>query len=140
MIKDLAGFDAAIRSVCPIDGVSADGSIFFSTSATPLQITAANAAAAAFVDSTPQLLSIRSVLAALTDAEYIALMQAATAQIATRPGIHRAMFGNGSIDLSKPAVQNMITQIVNAGILTAARAAAVFVAPPPPAPPATLPS
>jgi hypothetical protein len=53
-ITNLAAFDAAIRAVCPaIDGVAADGHIFFQPSASPAQIAAASAAAAAYVDPPP---------------------------------------------------------------------------------------
>jgi hypothetical protein len=53
-INNLQAFDAAIRAVAPIDGVSADGkTIWFQESATEAQKAAAHAAAAAFVDSEP---------------------------------------------------------------------------------------
>ena len=47
-------FDAAIRAVCPhIDGVAADGHIFFTAEATAEQRSAAAAAAAAYADPAP---------------------------------------------------------------------------------------
>jgi hypothetical protein len=53
-ITNLAAFDAAIRAVCPdIDGVAADGFIFFQDSATDEQKAAAADAAAAYVDPEP---------------------------------------------------------------------------------------
>jgi hypothetical protein len=53
-ITNLASFDAAIRAVCPdIDGVDADGFIFFQDSATDEQKAAAATAAAAYVDPDP---------------------------------------------------------------------------------------
>jgi hypothetical protein len=50
LIKNLEAFHAAIAALAPIDGVAADGTIFFQKSATPAQIAAANAAASSFVD------------------------------------------------------------------------------------------
>jgi hypothetical protein len=50
MINNLAAFHAAIAAVAPIDGVSADGTIWLQDSATPEQIVAAHDAAAAYVD------------------------------------------------------------------------------------------
>jgi hypothetical protein len=53
-ITNLTAFDAAIRAVCPnIDGVAADGVIFFQDSATDEQKAAATTAAAAYVDPEP---------------------------------------------------------------------------------------
>jgi hypothetical protein len=53
-INNLCAFDAAIRAACPdIDGVAADGYIFFQPSATDAQKTAAADAAAAYVDPEP---------------------------------------------------------------------------------------
>jgi hypothetical protein len=49
-ITNLAAFDAAIRAVCPIDGVAADGTIFFQSAATAGQIAAAQQAAAQYID------------------------------------------------------------------------------------------
>ncbi len=135
VISNLAAYAAVISAVCPIDGVDGAGVIFFAVSATPAQIQAANAAAAAYIDVPPQIVSIQVILGNLTDQEYTALMQAATAQIATKPGLHRAMFSQRHIDLSKPAVQTLIQAIITAGILTAQRAQVVFVAPPIPIPP-----
>lgn len=132
LISNLTAFVAAISAVCPIDGAAADGVIWYSASATPSQIAAAQAVAASYVDAPAQLVSIATVLAALTDTEYTALMQEVQARIVTRPGLHRAFFSQRTIDLTKPAVQNLIQAIVTAGILTPQRAAAVFVAPPPP--------
>lgn len=52
MINNLSGLDAAIRAACPaIDGVSADGKIWFQSSATQTQIDAAHAASMAFLDT-----------------------------------------------------------------------------------------
>lgn len=48
-LQALAALDAAIRATCPIDGVSGDGTIWFSPGATPAQQTAARAALTAFV-------------------------------------------------------------------------------------------
>ena len=53
MIKNVIALDAAIRAVCPIDGVSGDGTIWYQSGATAPQKSAAAAALAAFVDSTP---------------------------------------------------------------------------------------
>jgi hypothetical protein len=54
IINNLQAFDAAIRAVCPaIDGVAADGFIFFQPTATAAQVAAANAAAASYVDPPP---------------------------------------------------------------------------------------
>jgi hypothetical protein len=53
-ITNLAAFDAAVRAVCPdIDGVAADGHIFYQKSATAQQKAAAADAAAAYVDPEP---------------------------------------------------------------------------------------
>jgi hypothetical protein len=53
-VANLLSFDAAIRAVCPdIDGVDADGFIFFQDSATDEQKAAAADAAAAYVDPEP---------------------------------------------------------------------------------------
>jgi hypothetical protein len=53
-ITNLSAFDAAIRAVCPdIDGVAADGFIFFQDSATDEQKAAAADVAAAYVDPEP---------------------------------------------------------------------------------------
>jgi hypothetical protein len=55
MISNLQAFHAAIAAVAPIDGVSADGvTIWFQSSATEAEKAAAHAAAAAFIDSTPE--------------------------------------------------------------------------------------
>jgi hypothetical protein len=55
MINNLQAFHAAIAAVAPIDGVSGDGkTIWFQESATEAEKAAAHAAAAAFVDSTPE--------------------------------------------------------------------------------------
>jgi len=53
VIKNVVALDAAIRAVCPIDGVSGDGTIWYQAGATAPQKAAAAAALAAFVDSTP---------------------------------------------------------------------------------------
>jgi hypothetical protein len=54
-VANLLSFDAAIRAVCPdIDGVDADGFIFFQDSATDEQKAAAATAAAAYVDPDPE--------------------------------------------------------------------------------------
>ncbi len=69
-ITNLAAFDAAIRAVCPeIDGVAADGHIFFHAKADPTQIAAANTAAASYVDPAPAMVLDVNALAALLQAK-----------------------------------------------------------------------
>jgi hypothetical protein len=51
MINNLAAFHAAIAVVAPIEGVSADGTIWFQASATEAEKAAAHAAAAAYVEA-----------------------------------------------------------------------------------------
>lgn len=53
MIKNLPALHAAVAAVAPIDGVSADGAIWFQAGATPAQIAAAHAALSGFVDPAP---------------------------------------------------------------------------------------
>ena len=58
MIKNLAALDAAVRAACPhIDGVAADGTIFFTAAATPAEKDAAHAAAASYTDPPPALIA-----------------------------------------------------------------------------------
>lgn len=131
VINNLQAFDAAVRAVCPaIDGVAADGTIFFQVAATPTQISAANAAAAAYTDAAPQLLGVQLILDRLIDAEYAALWTFAS----THPNLHRALISRRDLDLTQTIVQNLIQALVTANVLTQARATAVFVAPPLPPP------
>jgi hypothetical protein len=51
MINNLTALHQAIAAVAPIDGVSADGHIWFQSSATDAQKTAAAGAVSSFVDS-----------------------------------------------------------------------------------------
>ena len=136
VINNLQQFHAAIAAVCPIVGVSADGTIFFDPSATPPQKAAAQSAAASYTDVPPQLMTIDLALGRMTDAEYAALFTFAQ----THPNLHRILQYIKSIDLTQANVQAAITALVTAGVLTSARAAVVFVAPPPLAsPPAQAP-
>ncbi len=66
-IKNLAAFDTAIRTACPaIDGVAADGHVFFQKTSTPTQIAAANAAVAAYTDPPEaQILDVNALAALL---------------------------------------------------------------------------
>ena len=58
VVKNLAAFDAAIRAVCPhIDGVDAEGGIFFTAQATAAEKAAAQTAAASYVDPQPALIA-----------------------------------------------------------------------------------
>jgi cysteine synthase len=140
VIKNIAGFDAAIRAVCPIDGVGADGHIFFQAAATPTQIAAANTAAAAFVDAAPQMVLVSDARAAMTPAEYAAVMQLANAQLATNPAIHQTLTALKAIDVSKAPVQAIIQALVTGGALSAPRAALLFAAPPAVAPAVVAPT
>ena len=136
MINNLQQFDAAIRAVCPIVGVSGDGTIFFDPSATAPQKAAAQAVAAAYTDVPPQVMSIELALGRMTDAEYAALFTLAQA----RPAVHRLLQYIKQMDLTQTNVQNLIQGLVTANVLTSARAAVVFVAPPAlPTPPSALP-
>lgn len=137
MINNLLQFHAAMAALAPIDGVDANGTIFFQASATPAQRTAATAAAAAYTDVPPQLIGITVILGRLTDAEYNAVI--ALAQ--TNTALHRVIYEGRQIDLSLPAVQALMQAIATAAGMTAARQAAVSAVPPPPtaAPVAALP-
>jgi len=138
VINNLQQFHAAIAAVCPIVGVSADGTIFFDPSATPPQKAAAQSAAASYTDVPPQLMTIDLALGRMTDAEYAALFTLAQ----SRPAVHRLLQYIKQMDLTQTNVQNLIQGLVTANVLTSARAAVVFVAPlvppnPPVAPPPT---
>jgi hypothetical protein len=136
VINNLPAYDAAIRATgCPIDGVAADGHIFIRSEATPAQIAAASAAAAAYTDFTPQVVAIENILAALTDLEYARMIN----QTSTSVPLHRAIFQARKIDLALPAVQNMINTLVASGVLTAQRAQVVFAVLTPPADPVAVP-
>jgi hypothetical protein len=131
-VKNLQGLAAAVAAVAPIDGLDANGVIWFQASATPAQMTAAQALVASWLDVVPQVVSITTILSVMTDPEYTALMTFAN----THPQIHRAIFALRQVDLSLPAVQNLIQALITAGVVTAPRAAVVFAPPPPlPAPP-----
>jgi hypothetical protein len=132
VINNLQQFHAAIAAVCPIDGVSADGAIFFASTATAPQKAAAQAAAAAYTDVPPQVMTIDLALGRMTDAEYAALFTLAQ----SRPAVHRLLQYIKQMDLTQTNIQNLIQGLVTANVLTSARAAVVFVAPPVlPAPP-----
>jgi hypothetical protein len=138
VINNIQAYDAAIRVTgCPIDGVDADGKIYFASGATPAQIAAANAAAASYTDAAPQIVAIERILAAMTDAEYTSFM-AATAP-ASRVALHRIVYQARKLDLSLPQVQTLIQNLVTAGVLTQARANVIFVAPPAPPAPVAVP-
>lgn len=130
VINNLAAYGAAISAVCPINGVDVSGKIDFDPAATPSQIAAAQAVAAAYSDTPAQVISMQSVLAAMTDAEYQAIVQLAATQLATKPALHRAIFSQQKIDLSKPAVQTLIQALVTASVITAQRAQMLFAPPP----------
>lgn len=126
-VNNLQQFHTAMAALCPIVGVSGDGTIFPDPSATPAQIAAAQSAAATYTDVAPQMIEIQLILDRLVDAEYTALWTFA----ATHPNVHRALIARRSLDLTQAVVQALIQALVTAGVLTQARATAVFVAPPP---------
>lgn len=134
-INNRQQYHAAIAAVCPIDGIDSNGKIFFAKEASAAQIAAANQVAATYADAPRQMLSMERLLGSLTDIEYQALITAAQTNVA----LHRALYQDRKLDLALPAVKPMIQVLVNAGVLTAARAQAVFVAPPAPPVPVIVP-
>lgn len=126
-VNNIQQFHAAMAALCPIVGVSGDGTIFYDPSATPAQIAACEAAAATYTDVAPQFIEIQLILDRLVDAEYTALWTFA----ATHPNLHRALIARRNLDLTQSVVQTLIQALVTAGVLTQTRATAVFVAPPP---------
>jgi hypothetical protein len=137
VIHNLAAFHAAMAALAPIVGVAQDGTIFFDPSATPAQIAAANAAAAAYTDVPPQMMPVELALARMTDAEYQALI----AFTNTHVQAHRLLTHIHQLDMSQTQAQNLVQALVTANVLTSARAAVVFAAPPvPPPPPVVVPS
>ena len=76
MISNLPAFHAAIAAVAPIDGVAADGHIFFQATATPAQITAANATASAYTDPPP--VQIPDLAALVRELELLGVLPAAS--------------------------------------------------------------
>ena len=74
IINNVQAFDAVIRAACPdMDGVAADGTIFFRATATPTQRAAAATAAAAYADPPPAtVIDLEALLAALEHANVIA--------------------------------------------------------------------
>jgi hypothetical protein len=126
-ITNLAAFDAAIRAVCPyIDGVAADGHIFFQPAATAQQKTDAATAAAAYVDVPAQVLEASVLLTRLTDQEYTAFFNFAQNHVQ----LHRVLYAVRHADLSSSQVQTLIAALVTAGVITQQRATAVFTVPP----------
>lgn len=128
MINNLAAYHQAIAAVCPIYGVNQDGTFLPTPAATPAQIAAAQGVEASYTDVPPQNMSIDLALSRMTDAEYTALF----AHAQTHPNVHRILQYIKQFDLTQTQVQNVITQLVTAGVITAARANVIFVAPPPP--------
>lgn len=59
-LANLAGLDAAVRAVCPIDGVSGDGEIFFQAIATDAQKSAAQAVVASFNMTAPTATDVQA--------------------------------------------------------------------------------
>jgi len=135
VINNLQQFHSTIAAVCPIVGVGADGAIFFDPTATPTQKSAAQTAAAQYTDVPPQIMDIALAVGRMTDSEYTALHTFAS----NHPALHRVLNYIRTIDLTQTNVQNLIQALVTAGVLTQARATAVFVAPAPPAAPPTSP-
>jgi|SRR5215472_7769689 len=125
-INNLQLYQQTIEALAPIDGVAADGRIYFRPEATPAQIAAANVAAATYTDVAPQIVAIEALLALMTDPEYTALIT----QAQSRPALHRIIFAARRLDLALPAVQTLINNLVTAGVFTAQRAQVIFAPPP----------
>jgi hypothetical protein len=139
-INDLV---AAIQAACSctINGVSvgnwsdkATWRIDFQAGATPSQISSANSAVAAFaVPSSTNVIPFSIFIGRWTDAEYQLLMQRRATVIAAAGTTNMFLvkqwdqaMSSGQINLALQATMTFKANLVSAGILTQARADAIF--------------
>ncbi|HEY4406126.1 MAG TPA: hypothetical protein VGN55_15875 [Xanthobacteraceae bacterium] len=129
---------AAIRSLCPGSGFSFDGDVYpdgltwEDEAAKPPTLDAVMAAIAAF-PSSPVRVSAFALLGRLSDAEYTAIRQAASVQLAAGNGqlerwLDMARTAQGGVNLGDPVTLAAKATLVSAGLLTQARAEIVFAA------------
>lgn len=131
VINNLQQFHAAIAAVCPIDGVDADGNIFYSESATLSQKDAAKDAAYGYTDVVPSPLTIDVAMARMTDDEYQKLIKHADKNVK----MHRVITHERLFDLALQSTQDAIDALVADHVLTEQRAQEVFAPLPLPPPP-----
>lgn len=139
----MAKLEAALTAACPLDGFSVGSwsdkktwRLDFSSAATAQQRTACAQAVAGFDATAPEnqapvYVLTHTLLSRLTADEYTAIMQAATAQLALNNGqlslwLDRARTAPRGVDLTDPATVAAKAAFVSMGLLTQARADAVF--------------
>lgn len=132
-----SSLDSAVRAVCPqIDGISIGNPVDKATWVIKFQAgaTCQTAAQTALTNFTLQnVITFSTLVSRLTDAEYQSLMQKRAQAIAA--GTTTSIFlvkqfdqamATGVVDLNTAAVQTFKASLVAAGILSQARADAIF--------------
>ena len=121
----------AIAAVCPIDGVSGDGTIWFQPSATDAQKAAAQAVFTNWVDP-PSLTTVTFLefMALFTTAEQTAIVNSTDAQVKL---FTLKAEGAGAFYLEDVPVKAGLDYLVSVGVLTSERETAILANQPPPA-------
>jgi hypothetical protein len=134
---DAGTLHEAIAEVCPVDSVSVGKSNDRSTwsfrssaGATQAQIDAGNNVIATIPLTTKSTVPAGDFIARWTNAEYLALQQKFTADIAANKIGNKKNWdiaiANSVVDMNKKKTQNLKSDIVTSGVLTQARADEIF--------------